>query len=93
MHKETSGTLPIIGVGGISSARTTRRAMFDAGASLIQLYTGLIYQGPGLDQKDQQGAAVTDLLDLDRKHVWHPYAPMPGTLEPLLVDVGRRAPG
>ncbi len=29
---------------------------------------------------------MTDLLDLDRKHVWHPYAPMPGTLEPLLVE-------
>jgi adenosylmethionine-8-amino-7-oxononanoate aminotransferase len=28
---------------------------------------------------------MTDLLDLDRRHVWHPYAPMPGTLEPLLV--------
>jgi adenosylmethionine-8-amino-7-oxononanoate aminotransferase len=28
---------------------------------------------------------VSDLLALDRKHVWHPYAPMPGTLEPLLV--------
>ncbi len=26
-----------------------------------------------------------DLLALDRAHVWHPYAPMPGTLEPLLV--------
>jgi adenosylmethionine-8-amino-7-oxononanoate aminotransferase len=29
---------------------------------------------------------MTDLLDLDRRHVWHPYAPMPGTLEPLLVE-------
>jgi len=28
---------------------------------------------------------MTNLLDLDRAHVWHPYAPMPGTLEPLLV--------
>jgi len=27
-----------------------------------------------------------DLLRSDRAHVWHPYAPMPGTLEPLLVD-------
>ncbi|MBP2473640.1 adenosylmethionine-8-amino-7-oxononanoate aminotransferase [Crossiella equi] len=26
-----------------------------------------------------------DLLDADRKHVWHPYGPMPGTREPLLV--------
>ncbi len=28
---------------------------------------------------------AADLLGLDRAHVWHPYAPMPGTLEPLLV--------
>jgi dihydroorotate dehydrogenase len=47
VHKETSGSLPIIGVGGIASADDAT-AMFDAGASLIQLYTGLIYQGPAL---------------------------------------------
>ncbi|WP_438295018.1 adenosylmethionine--8-amino-7-oxononanoate transaminase [Streptomyces sp. HUAS TT7] len=28
----------------------------------------------------------TDLLDLDRRHVWHPYGPMPGRQEPLLVE-------
>ena len=28
---------------------------------------------------------MTDLLDLDRAHVWHPYGPMPGIIEPLLV--------
>ncbi|MCO1582097.1 adenosylmethionine--8-amino-7-oxononanoate transaminase [Crossiella sp. SN42] len=27
-----------------------------------------------------------ELLDLDRRHVWHPYGPMPGTQEPLLVE-------
>ena len=31
-------------------------------------------------------AAATDLLKLDRAHVWHPYAPIPGATEPLLVD-------
>ncbi len=41
------GALPIIGVGGINSGARAR-AMLDAGASLIQLYTGLIYKGPGL---------------------------------------------
>jgi adenosylmethionine---8-amino-7-oxononanoate aminotransferase len=30
-------------------------------------------------------SAGRSLLDLDRAHVWHPYAPMPGTMEPLLV--------
>ena len=39
--------LPVIGVGGISSADDAK-ARLDAGASLIQIYTGLIYEGPGL---------------------------------------------
>ncbi|MFC5183571.1 adenosylmethionine--8-amino-7-oxononanoate transaminase [Actinomadura harenae] len=29
---------------------------------------------------------AAELLDLDREHVWHPYAPMPGTSRPLLVE-------
>jgi dihydroorotate dehydrogenase len=40
-------TLPIIGVGGIMS-RDDGQAMLDAGASLLQIYTGYIYAGPGL---------------------------------------------
>ena len=47
VHRETGGRLPIIGVGGISSADDAVR-MVDAGASLVQLYTGLIFKGPGL---------------------------------------------
>jgi len=39
--------MPLIGVGGISSAADAA-AMFAAGADLIQVYTGLIYRGPGL---------------------------------------------
>jgi dihydroorotate dehydrogenase len=39
--------LPIIGVGGIHSADDALR-MLDAGASLVQIYTGFIYRGPGL---------------------------------------------
>lgn len=39
--------LPVIGVGGIMSPRDAAR-MFDAGAQLIQLYTGFIYAGPAL---------------------------------------------
>ena len=41
------GALPIIGVGGIDSGAAAR-AKIDAGAALVQLYTGLIYKGPAL---------------------------------------------
>lgn len=42
--------LTIIAVGGIDSAATAK-AYLDAGANLLQLYTGLIYEGPGLIKK------------------------------------------
>jgi len=42
-----NGALPIIGVGGILSGADAR-AKRDAGATLVQLYTGLIYRGPAL---------------------------------------------
>ncbi len=45
MRSETD--LPIIGVGGIMSGDDAKQKL-DAGASLVQLYTGLIYQGPKL---------------------------------------------
>ena len=47
VHKYTNGNLPVIGVGGISNANGVQK-MMDAGAVLVQLYTGLIYMGPGL---------------------------------------------
>jgi dihydroorotate dehydrogenase len=47
IYRRTSGKLPIVGVGGIMSPDDAK-AMLDAGAALIQLYTGLIYAGPGL---------------------------------------------
>ncbi|MCW2566840.1 MAG: dihydroorotate oxidase [Mycobacterium sp.] len=39
--------LPVIGVGGVLDPDDALR-LFDAGASLVQLYTGLVYRGPGL---------------------------------------------
>jgi dihydroorotate dehydrogenase len=39
--------VPIIGVGGVESGETAW-AKFVAGADLVQLYTGMIYKGPGL---------------------------------------------
>jgi hypothetical protein len=47
IHRETDGALPIIGVGGILEPDDAV-ALVDAGASLVQLYTGLIYRGPAL---------------------------------------------
>ncbi|MGB5455334.1 MAG: quinone-dependent dihydroorotate dehydrogenase [Gammaproteobacteria bacterium] len=45
--RELDGKMPVIGVGGIMSAEDAQRK-FQAGASLVQLYTGFIYSGPGL---------------------------------------------
>lgn len=47
---KSNKSFPIIGVGGIHSAADAK-AKLDAGASLVQLYTGFIYEGPGLVKK------------------------------------------
>jgi dihydroorotate dehydrogenase len=49
----TEGQLPIIGVGGIMNVRDAIEKL-DAGAALIQVYTGLIYAGPGLVKQINQ---------------------------------------
>jgi dihydroorotate dehydrogenase len=45
--EQLQGRIPLIGVGGILNGDQARTKM-DAGASLVQLYSGLIYQGPDL---------------------------------------------
>ncbi|HEX6499216.1 MAG TPA: quinone-dependent dihydroorotate dehydrogenase [Micromonosporaceae bacterium] len=47
VHKQTGGRLPVVGVGGVMCPDDAVR-LFDAGASLVQLYTGFIYHGPAL---------------------------------------------
>jgi dihydroorotate dehydrogenase len=47
IHKYTSGHLPIIGVGGVFTVEDVV-AKLEAGASLVQVYTGLVYEGPGM---------------------------------------------
>ncbi len=47
IHTKTAGKLPIIGVGGIMSPEEAIDKL-NAGASLVQIYTGFIYEGPGL---------------------------------------------
>ncbi len=46
-HECLKGEIPIIGVGGISSAQDAQNKL-DAGADLVQVYSGLIYEGPAL---------------------------------------------
>ena len=50
IHDKTNGLLPIVGVGGIMTPQQAKE-MLDAGASLIQLYSGFIYNGPGFVRK------------------------------------------
>ncbi|KAK6184606.1 hypothetical protein SNE40_007049 [Patella caerulea] len=50
MYKLTKGKIPIIGVGGISNGKDAYEKI-KAGASLVQLYTALIYQGPPVVKK------------------------------------------
>lgn len=47
VHQKSEGKLPIIGVGGIMSPEDAQE-MIDAGASLVEIYSGFIYEGPGL---------------------------------------------
>jgi dihydroorotate dehydrogenase len=47
IYKLTGGTMPVIGVGGIFTAEDAWQ-MISAGASLIQVYTGFIYEGPSI---------------------------------------------
>ena len=53
IHQQSGGSIPIIGVGGIHSAEDALEK-FEAGASLVQLYTGFIYEGPSLIKQINQ---------------------------------------
>ncbi len=53
-HQISGGKIPLIGVGGISDVATAL-AKFKAGASLVQLYSALVYQGPQLVKDICQG--------------------------------------
>ena len=56
IYRMTRGKLPIIGVGGVFSAADAWEKIC-AGASLIQLYTGFIYEGPGVARRINEGLA------------------------------------
>jgi dihydroorotate dehydrogenase len=61
-RRETGGALPLIGVGGIATAEDAW-ARIRAGASLVQLYTAMIYEGPGIARKIVRG--LEELLRRD----------------------------
>jgi len=54
LRQRANGRLPIVGCGGIFTADDAHR-MLDAGASLVQLYTGFIYEGPGMARRIVKG--------------------------------------
>lgn len=62
-YKLTKGCLPIIGVGGVSSGQDAYEKI-RAGASLVQLYTGLTYEGPPVVNKIKRELA--ELLERDK---------------------------
>ena len=57
IYRQTCGEMPIIGVGGVFNAEDAWEKIC-AGASLIQLYTGFIYEGPGVAQRINEGLAA-----------------------------------
>ncbi len=56
IYRLTQGQLPIIGVGGVFTAADAWEKIC-AGANLIQLYTGFIYEGPGVARRINEGLA------------------------------------
>ncbi len=58
LHREAGGRVPIIGVGGILTPDDALR-MLDAGARLVQVYTGLVYHGPALPRNINRALSRT----------------------------------
>ena len=54
LYNMTDGALPLVGVGGIFTAEDAWE-MVSAGASLLQIYTGFIYEGPSIAKKINEG--------------------------------------
>ena len=56
LHSLAGGRLPIIGCGGVATLDDARR-MLDAGATLLQVYTSFVYEGPALPRRLARGLA------------------------------------
>jgi dihydroorotate dehydrogenase len=64
IYQKTGGEIPIIGVGGIFDADDALKAI-RAGASMVQVWTGFIYEGPGMVRRINRG-----LLEACQKNGW-----------------------
>jgi dihydroorotate dehydrogenase len=81
LHRQTSGRVPIIGVGGIFTAEDAWEKII-AGASLLQVYTGMVYEGPwivpaivnGLLERLRQAGlrGLEDAIGCEQKQVCSP---------------------
>ena len=69
LRKRVGPSLPIIGVGGVEDAETALEKI-RAGADLVQLYSCMIYGGPGLPRRILEGLSAF----LDREGIDHPGA-------------------
>jgi len=69
IHSATKGEKTIIGVGGIFSSQDAIEKL-RAGADLLQLYTGLVYNGPGVVKEINQGIAFY-LKEKGLSHIYH----------------------
>ncbi len=61
-YKETKGKIQIIGVGGVDSGESAFEKI-SAGANAVQLYTGMVYKGPGIVKSIKR-----DLISILKKH-------------------------
>ena len=57
-YKETRGEIKIIGVGGVDSGRSAFEKI-SAGAKAVQLYTGMVYKGPGIVKEIKKDLILT----------------------------------
>lgn len=83
IYRQTAGELPIIGVGGIFTAEDAWEKL-TAGASLLQVYTGWIYEGPWMVQRILQGllqrleaaglGQIQDAVGLSARRALNPHS-------------------
>merc|ERR1712046_87877 len=66
LYKWTNGRIPIIGVGGIFEGKDVHEKL-RAGASLVQVYSGMVYKGPGMVSKLRHELANLMLQNGQRK--------------------------